>query len=278
MCTTAQAQDAQAIVQKFEQQKIEALNAYLTAQPEAKDRSVALEAMIQAYVQTEQMDRTAPLFKQLYQALPKDDVERAINGAVLPYLQHLSQQNDLDEAKSFIAQVKKDFANSPHAESLHQFFEQRLADFGSPPGKGESLEIEVKDLDGNEISLSRLTAQGKVVLVDFWATWCQPCRLEMPHVKAAYDAYRDKGFEVIGISLDKNEATLRNVLKKDRIAWPQSCDGKAWEGDLVTRYKIKSIPATFLIGKDGKIVETNLQGDELKTRVGKLLDAPGKTE
>ena len=102
-----------------------------------------------------------------------------------------------------------------------------------------------KDLAGNPLTLTAY--KGKVVLVDFWATWCGPCVNELPNVLAAYKKFHDQGFEIVGISLDEEEAKLTGFLKDQGMTWAQYFDGKGWENKLAVRYGIQSIPATFLL-------------------------------
>ena len=112
---------------------------------------------------------------------------------------------------------------------------------------------------------------GKVVLVDFWATWCPPCVAEMPNVIAAYNQYHDQGFEIIGISLDQDKDALLAFTKENKMPWPQYFDGKGWSNEIAGQYGIRGIPATFLIGKDGKIAATDLRGPALKSKLDELL-------
>jgi|TARA_B110000116_G_scaffold144522_1_gene125315 thiol-disulfide isomerase/thioredoxin len=139
------------------------------------------------------------------------------------------------------------------------------------PGVGEVMELKFTSLAGKEIDLADM--KGKVVLIDFWATWCGPCIAELPNVRKAYEDYHDKGFEIIGISLDKakDEAKLKSFVKDENMPWPQAFDGKGWDTDLAQQYGISSIPATFLVGKDGKIVSSNLRGPALSSAVKKEL-------
>ena len=120
------------------------------------------------------------------------------------------------------------------------------------------------DLDGKPISLADY--RGKVVLLDFWAVWCGPCLGEIPRIKAVYEKYRDKGFDVIGVSLDEDAAVLREFIKEKEMPWRQIFDGQGWSGQLVQQYGVRSIPAPFLIDREGKVISVKARGrllDEL---------------
>ena len=111
------------------------------------------------------------------------------------------------------------------------------------------------------------STKGKVVLVDFWATWCGPCRQEMPNVKESYTKHHAEGLEVIGISLDQDKEALTKFLADEAIPWTQLFDGKGWKNAIATQYQITSIPATYLIGRDGKVIASNLRGDDLEAAI-----------
>jgi len=135
---------------------------------------------------------------------------------------------------------------------------------------GESpLPFEVTSITGEKLSPERY--KGKVLLIDFWATWCQPCIADMPHVKKVYDKYREKGFEIVGISLDRNRSSLDNYIESNSIRWPQYFDGKYWNNDIAQQYGVRSIPATFLIDREGKIRYKSLRGKQLEVAVEKLV-------
>ena len=127
-----------------------------------------------------------------------------------------------------------------------------------------------KDISG--ASLSPANYKGKVVIIDFWATWCGPCVKELPNVIAAYQKYHEKGFEIVGVSLDKSRDELTGFVKEHKMDWPQYYDGKGWENKLADQYGIKAIPATFLLDGEGKIIATDLRGpalaEELEKRLG----------
>lgn len=125
------------------------------------------------------------------------------------------------------------------------------------------------DLDGEPISIEAY--RGKVVLVDFWAVWCGPCVAEMPNVKKVYEKYKDKGFDIIGISLDSNETSLRNYLKDNDIPWRQVFSGKGWQSPVAQQYGIYSIPNMWLIDKEGKLISNKARGEKLESMVAKAL-------
>lgn len=133
----------------------------------------------------------------------------------------------------------------------------------------EPIPFSVTSLKGQKLSPEDF--KGKVLLLDFWATWCAPCRQEMPNVIKVYDKYNDKGFEIVGISLDRKRSDLDRYLDKYEIGWHQYFDGKFWQNEVATKYGVQSIPATFLIDKKGKIRYKSLRGSQLETAVKELL-------
>ena len=127
------------------------------------------------------------------------------------------------------------------------------------PDMTKPLDLQFTSVEGKHVSLADL--KGKVVLIDFWATWCPPCRGEVPNVVAAYKKYHDQGFEIIGISLDQNKDALLKFTKENGMVWPQYFDGQGWQNKISTANGIDSIPAMWLVGKDGLIASTNARED-----------------
>ena len=133
---------------------------------------------------------------------------------------------------------------------------------------GAPLDLKFTAIDGRKVDLEKL--RGKVVLVDFWASWCQPCMLEIPRVVEAYHRFHDKGFEIVGISFDQDKTALRRTTGQKSMTWPQYFDGKVWQNDYAVKYGIHSIPTMWLIDKQGRVVTTNGRED-LAGQVEKLL-------
>ena len=130
-------------------------------------------------------------------------------------------------------------------------------------------DFNVADLAGQPLSVAN--SKGKVVLIDFWATWCPPCRAEMPNVIATYQKYHSKGFDIIGVSLDEDKAQLLSFIKDHDMTWPQYFDGKKWDNALAMNYGVLIAPTNYLLDGDGKIIAKDLRGDDLKKAVAVAL-------
>jgi thiol-disulfide isomerase/thioredoxin len=149
-------------------------------------------------------------------------------------------------------------------------------------GVGKPFELEFQEaISGKTISLADL--KGKVVVVDFWATWCGPCVAEMPKMKQLYADYKEKGVEFVGVSLDQPEDSgngltkLKEFVKEKEIGWPQYYQGKGWESEFSRSWGIDSIPAVFVVAPDGKLHSTEARG-MLEEMIPALLGKAGKTD
>jgi thiol-disulfide isomerase/thioredoxin len=181
---------------------------------------------------------------------------------------------DYDKGGELLKQLKADFPGTQQGKAvdeilpkLEQQKEAMKLQAGLKPGV-VFPDFNEKDLAGEPLSIAKF--KGKVVLVDFWATWCGPCRGELPNVLAAYKKYHDKGFEIIGISLDRDENALKSFIKENGMVWPQYFDGLGWGSKLGQKYGITSIPMTFLLDQEGKIVATGLRGAMLDAQLAKM--------
>lgn len=126
--------------------------------------------------------------------------------------------------------------------------------------------------DGKEVKLSDLVGKDKIVLLDFWASWCIPCIEDIPNVKTAYEKYKDKGFEVVGISLDHDKEAWKKAIERLNLPWAQISDLKGWESEFVQYYPARPIPFTVLLGRDGKIIEKRLRGNMLLATLEELFE------
>lgn len=130
-------------------------------------------------------------------------------------------------------------------------------------------EIELPNTKDSVIKLSSL--QGKVVLIDFWASWCAPCRAANPYIQKLYSKYKDKGFEVLGVSLDTKQKEWLKAIKQDRLKYTQVIDNSGWRSKVAERYFVELLPTNFLVDRTGKIVAIDLDGKELFDKVKSLV-------
>ncbi|WP_300901612.1 TlpA disulfide reductase family protein [uncultured Bacteroides sp.] len=125
--------------------------------------------------------------------------------------------------------------------------------------------------EGEPVKLSDYVGKGKVVLVDFWASWCGPCRREMPNLVEAYAKYKDKGFEIVGVSLDQNAEAWKSAIEKLNITWPQMSDLKYWNCEGARLYAVSSIPHVVLIDGEGTIIARGLHGEKLLEKLAEVI-------
>ncbi|MCB0794684.1 MAG: TlpA family protein disulfide reductase [Flavobacteriales bacterium] len=136
------------------------------------------------------------------------------------------------------------------------------------PVGGEAPDFTQQTPEGNSLSLSQL--RGQVVLIDFWASWCKPCRMENPNVKRVYDKYHSKGFEILGVSLDRTKQAWVNAIEQDGLPWKHVSDLGFWNNAAAQAYGVSSIPFTVLVDKDGKVLDKGLRGQALEKKLAEL--------
>ncbi len=125
---------------------------------------------------------------------------------------------------------------------------------------------------GDSISLTAF--KGKVVLLDFWASWCIPCRHANKDLKKLYAAYNKQGFEIFGVSLDEEISDWKRAIKKDKITWPQVIDNRGWEAVTAVQWNVQELPTSYLFNKQGQLVAMNLEREELEQKIKELLAKP----
>ncbi len=213
----------------------------------------------------------APELKAFDDLLAKYKDEKTDDVAQILYMKSMVYEQVLgnhEKSAELVKQLKQEFPDSNPVKALKQQEEAEKVQAALVEG-AKFPDFAEKDVAGKPISVSNY--KGKVVLVDFWATWCPPCRAELPNVLKTYENYHSKGFEIVGISLDQSEEKLTSFTKDKNMTWQQFFDGKGWGNKLAAKYGVQSIPATFLLDREGKIIGKGLRGEDLEAAVSKAL-------
>ncbi len=191
----------------------------------------------------------------------KDFVKANPKSVVSPFITLNTLVNVLSssEIEEYIAEFDGSIMASTYVEGLRQKAENLKA---TEVGKN-FIDFTTKDTEGNEVALSSLVGKGEWVLLDFWASWCSPCRAENPHVVAAFEEFKDKGFTIVGYSLDQNGEAWVEAIEKDGLNWANLSDLEGWASAPAKAYSVQSIPSNFLFNPEGKIAAKNLRGEAL---------------
>jgi len=209
-----------------------------------------------------------------------EDMDKAVTESIKKYIQDNPDKQtaakllydfrhslDENERREIIAKAGETFKATPNIDKIidHLNILDKVA-----IGK-KFTDFEMADPDGKMHNLSDYVGNGKVVLIDFWASWCPPCRADMPHLVKVYDQYKKKNFEIVGISLDRTADAWKKGIKDLNMTWPQLSDIKFWQCEGAALYGVNSIPHTVLVDKDGTIIAKNLRGEALDAKLAEII-------
>jgi peroxiredoxin len=252
--------EIQVISQEFQNSpEVQQLGQRMRQAQSSGDKDAA-EALIEEYKQLENSshDKIAALIRANPNSL-----------ATINLLQH---NNVLDKEQYFwlyqeIAnELKQNAQEGMHVQNFIQFVDKMSV---LAVGQ-EAPEIALPNPDGNIVKLSSL--RGQYVLIDFWAKWCRPCRIENPNVVRMYNRFHDKGFEIYGVSLDRTKEDWLQAIEEDKLTWIHVSDLKFWQSEAAQRYNVDAIPFTVLLDPDGKIIAKNLRGKALERKLEEIFD------
>jgi peroxiredoxin len=209
---------------------------------------------------------------QYSDVLAKKIKENNSSFASIMAIQQLRPENYLDVYKALDKGLSEKYPDNKDIKSFHAMVQQTemmVARTQAIKVGAEAPELILPMPNDKDLALTSL--RGKVVLIDFWASWCGPCRKELPNVKRAYEKYKSKGFEILGVSLDKDRNAWLEAISKEGLTWPQVSDLKFWQSEACQIYAVQSIPYTVLVDKEGKIIATDLRGADLDKKLAEVL-------
>lgn len=215
------------------------------------------------------------LGRDIAQNFQKQSIELSPESFLVGLQESLETERSLTDEQ--IQGVIQAFQQEMQMKQMQKQLEQQQMQKQSNPNAGKvgqgapAPEISLNTPDGDVLKLSDL--KGKYVLVDFWASWCKPCRRENPNVVRAYNKYKDKGFEILGVSLDRDRSRWLQAIQADGLTWKHVSDLKYFQCEAAVDYGVSAIPFTVLVDKEGKIIAQNLRGPSLERKLEELFGA-----
>ena len=217
----------------------------------------------------EKKDSAGMSLQQFYQAemelYAKQFISKHPKSLVaLSATKYLDKQKDIKIYEDLLVVLSREYPGNNYVKE----FGNIISNLKKLPVGSPAPEISLNSLDGKAVALSSL--KGKIVLIDFWASWCGPCRRENPRLTEIYRKYKDRKFEIVGVSLDDDVSAWKEAIKKDHITWPQVSELKKWDSEVVKIYQIEAIPYTVLIDRHGNIIAKDLPVNELEQKLIEL--------
>ena len=250
-------------------------DAYQIVRAQINDISKKMNAIYQSMgdsslsdEQKEAKQKEGAQLEEQYDKAIKEGVQNNITNPVGVFLfKQTFYNNSTAENEALLQQIPANFQNYETIVKIKELTDkQKKTAVGT-----KFVDFEMQTPDGKSVKLSDYVGKGKVVLVDFWASWCGPCRREMPNLVEAYAKFKGKNFEIVGVSLDQDGAAWKEAINKLNMTWPQMSDLKFWQSEGAQLYAVNSIPHTVLIDGDGPIIARGLHGEELQTKIAEAV-------